>query len=191
MHKKRIRQIQTRDYSPHHLLLATAYYANHCGEQKIGGSYYPIIITITFSAMCLESLLNSIGSRIFKDWKSYERDDPKKKLKNVTKKMGISYKSNLEPWKSIYFAIDLRNEVAHGKPELITRETLLSADEQANRGLDIPYSALEKKLTQENSTKVLKSISLIISILIKSLTPEQLIGISTDGWLTRTEIHKG
>ncbi|KWB64156.1 hypothetical protein WL38_20285 [Burkholderia ubonensis] len=65
-------------------------------------------------AFAVEALINFVGSRKVPDWN--ERAQSPLKIKKLSKALGITMQSGIEPFDAISTLREIRNGLAHGKP---------------------------------------------------------------------------
>lgn len=124
-----MRQIRARIQHTHHIHIhndlasAAFFYRNKVianGEVKGGveGSYFDMMACVTMTAFALEAKINFLGDRLLgRKWR--ERDTSYEKLKKVCKAAGVKLDLNAKPFACFTYLKDIRDTLAHGKPELI------------------------------------------------------------------------
>jgi hypothetical protein len=178
-----LKRIQERQFSAHHMLIRAAVIARDRGSEKKPGWMFDELSAMTFSALAIEALCNSIGHRVIDDWdKDFESASPNAKLRILTKRLEIKYDKNKEPWAGARELIKFRNLVAHAKPQLIVEEKLMTQEEYDKRLFDIPQSKLESLITAANADRAVRTVEKLKELLIEKLDPEQKLGLALDGW---------
>jgi hypothetical protein len=94
--------------------------------------FNPTVVAMVFAFHTVEAYLNYVGERlapeIWKDERNYFRKEPYRgwegKLRKVMKLVGLSLASEDRPLKTILELRDLRDLIAHGKPEKLTGEVV-------------------------------------------------------------------
>src|SRR5688500_6340522 len=101
MEEKRILKcISERNFSAHHMLIRVASVAltrAKTGEHEVAAD---ALIVMTFSALAIEALCNSIGERVFKHaaWEDFESASPNAKLRLLAGRLELKYEKDKEPW---------------------------------------------------------------------------------------------
>jgi hypothetical protein len=72
------------------MLIAAARSALQDAEAKGPGSFYSELTAMTFSALAIEALCNSIGERMLEDWKDFESATPIAKLRLLASRLVCS-----------------------------------------------------------------------------------------------------
>ena len=186
---RKLKRTQERTFSAHHMLIRAASRANDAAAKKGAGWGLDVLATMTFSALAIEALCNSIGKCVVSDWKDFESASPNAKVRLLAHKLGVAYSKDAEPWSRARWLVTFRNLVAHAKLELVAEELLLTQEEHDKRLFDKPKSKLEKLLTFGNSSRALRAAEQLKDILVKKLSVEQKWGLAVDGWSGSTELH--
>jgi hypothetical protein len=186
---RRVKRTLQRNYSAHHTLINAAAHANRAAAKKEPGWFFHHLATMTFSALAIEALCNSIGKRVVSDWEDFESASPNAKLRILTERLSVPYKRDAEPWSTAIWLVKFRNLVAHAKPELIVVERIMTQDESDKRLFDDPKSKLEKMITAGNANRALQAAEQIKELLIGKLPPEERFGLISDGWSGHTVAH--
>ncbi len=105
------------------------------GEAKLASErerewFSPSLVAMVFASHTVEAYLNFVGERlapeIWKDERNYFRQEPYRgwdgKLRKVTELVGLPWSSEDRPLKTILELKDLRDLIAHGKPEKLEDE---------------------------------------------------------------------
>ncbi len=108
------------------------------GERERGWSY-PNIVAMVFAFHTIEAYLNYVGERLapetWKDeWNFFQREPYrgwKGKLRKVMELVGLSWTPEDRPLKTILELKDLRDLIAHGKPEKFAGEIVHPPDTEA------------------------------------------------------------
>jgi len=186
----KLKRTQERHFSAHHMLIEVARVANERAVKQEPGWFYDALTTMTFSALAVEALCNSIGERKVEDWEDYESSSPNAKLRLLAGRLSINYKKSEEPWFTARWLIKFRNRIAHAKPEFIKEERLLTQEELDKRLFDRPDSKLEREITIANAARALEATTSLKNILCAAISPTEALGLFTDGWSGNTEIAR-
>lgn len=165
------------------MLIRAAVIARDRGKEKKPGWMFDELSAMTFSALAIEALCNSIGERVIENWKKdFESSSPIAKLRILARQLGIKYEKDKEPWAGARDLIKFRNLVAHAKPQLILEENVMTQEESDKRLFDVPKSKLEKLVTAASANRAVQTVQKIKDILISKLEPGDKLGLIADGW---------
>ena len=180
---RKIRHLQERHYSAHHMLIRAASVALDRAKDKKPGWLYDELSAITFSALAIEALCNSIGERVVDGWADdFESSSPNAKLRILAERLGLIYDKKSEPWAGAYKLIKFRNRIAHAKPQLVVTNELISEADFDKRLLEAPKSKLEKMITASNAEQAVRTVEAIKTALTDKLSPDQGFGLTLDAW---------
>lgn len=172
---------QERNYAPHRHLMGIARNSERlCQPDRYGRPAAAwqshATIAMTFTAMALEGLANSVGVAICSSWiDEYERKPLVDKFKLLRAKLGISIVWNKPPWSSVKDLIDFRHAVVHPKPEVVIPEPMLAKAEDIPDFMDAPLSTVEMRMTPDNASLAIRTFDEVMEVL-RAATPEELRG---------------
>lgn len=147
---------------------------------------------MTYSALAIEALCNSLGDLVIPDWdKDFEMAPTAAKIRVLTNQLGIPYDKTKEPWSTAKDLGKFRNLVAHAKPQVIVEEKVMSQEDYDERLFDVPKSKLEKEITSANAERAVAAVERIKDLFIEKVTAEQRFGFTSDGWSGSTRAHDG
>lgn len=177
----KIKVTQRRHYSAHKMLLRTA-------EDLLLGKKYEErfcsdgdFIALVMSSLAIESLCNTVGDIIIKDWKDYESNNPKAKIRLICMELKIPYEKDDEPFKGLHWLIRFRNNIAHAKPEPLFDESSISRDEYIElQSTDGVQSKLEKMITIESAENAINSVRKLEEMIADRLPEEKKYLVSSD-----------
>ncbi|TAU91317.1 hypothetical protein ELI41_23640 [Rhizobium leguminosarum] len=140
MNKKiRVRVQETSRIYIHNDLSNTGYYFQQRIEKRLKeedreGIGLEMMACLTMMAFALEARINFLGFRLIKDWDEWL--PIKRKVKLVSKHLGISADFGKRPYKTVKLLKEFRDTLAHGKPATFTdaREIITTHDELEKRG---------------------------------------------------------
>jgi hypothetical protein len=184
--KKQISYSRERTFSAHNLFLSAARDAIDIAESDNSKKTFSSLTAITMSALAIEALCNAVGEKIFKEWSDYESSSPKAKLRIICDKLNIAYEPKAEPWLTVTWLSQLRNKLAHGKPQLITESDSLEESHYESKSWDKPESKLEQQLTIGNAKRAYKQITELKFLLSKNMPSGSSFGIAGDMWSGRS-----
>ena len=186
---RKIRVQKTRDFEPQHLLMHIAATALEDAQKKIPGWKNQELVAITFSALALEALANSFGSKLVSRWNDFESSSPIAKLRIICGELGISPDWSKGHWGTALWLVSFRNKIAHARPQPVTYDKIIS-EEKFNRTFhDMPSSDLENQVNLGNARQAVKAIIEIKwSFLskIKQLKPGKHSSLYSDGFSGNT-----
>lgn len=119
MTKIRVRHKGQRSIYIHNDLGGATHYFKARIDERIrqgdtDGIYFEYMTLATMLAFEFEARVNFLGQKLIKKWN--ERDSLRKKMKIVTKRLGITVDWKKSPFVSIDELKKLRDTLAHGKP---------------------------------------------------------------------------
>jgi hypothetical protein len=96
------------------------------------GWFYPVLVCEVFAFHAIEAYINFIGDRIapeiWNDERNYFRKEPYRgwdgKLRKILELVGLSYERDKPPMSTIMELRNIRDLIAHGKPETIAGEVI-------------------------------------------------------------------
>lgn len=184
-----MKRTQERTFSAHHMLIQAAAHAKKAAAKKDPGWFYHLLATITFSALAIEAICNSVGERVVVDWQDFEGSSPNAKLRLLAERLSVPYSKLDEPWSTARQLVKFRNLIAHAKPEFIIEERVMTQDENEKRLFDQPKSKLETLITSGNADRALQAAEKIKDLFLQELTPDQKLGLTIDGWSGSTKVY--
>lgn len=127
--KMRVKLTSDRAIYIHNDLSNTAFYfknrvTTRLEEGDHDGIFLEMIAGLTMTAFAMEASINFVGDKVLReDWN--ERAAYWKKVKQVFEALGIKPDFETRPFSSIGKMQALRDALAHGKPERITKEEIV------------------------------------------------------------------
>lgn len=186
---KKLRRRQERHYSAHNTFIHIARLELDKAKVKAPGWFNSAFIAITFSALAIEALCNAVGERVIPNWNDYEREGPLKKVERLANHLSLAFSLKKEPWRTINWLSKLRNDLAHPKPERVTIDKIIAANEKNSDRADAPDSKLEREITVGKAGSAYRAVEELKIALCKNIPPKDRFGLFSDGWATSTEIH--
>ena len=187
---QRFRKTQEREFFAHHMLLHAAECQINEARASEVGCFNKCLAAMVLSALAIEALANSVGSRVASNWAEFECLDPLAKLDSLAKTLSITYDPATEPWSAITQLARFRNDIAHPKPELISEEKLLPEAALDKTLFDSPQSQIERQITLGNAERAHKAVYSLKAIFTGSLPDDKRFGIYADMWSGGTELAK-
>jgi hypothetical protein len=97
---------------------------------------------------------------------SLERLTPREKVAVISAQLKVSVDNARRPWQTLKPLFGFRNEIAHGKPETVTAETVEPIDERLDEKLgQIARTDWEKFCTRRNAERAREDVEQILKIL--------------------------
>ncbi|MBM3449461.1 MAG: hypothetical protein FJX78_00455 [Armatimonadetes bacterium] len=115
-----------QDVRPHADFINGALFFATNAEQE-HGSYYSAMASLIFSAFELEAYVNFLGSKRFKSWSLLERLREEDKFQLLSEDLSIVPRWGSRPYQTLKWLRKFRNDIAHGKPEVIIVQELVSS----------------------------------------------------------------
>ena len=156
---KGIRVQKKRDFEPQHLLMHIAEIALEDAQKKIPGWKNQEIVAITFSALALEALANSFGSKLVSRWDDFENSSPIAKLRIICGELGISPDWSKGHWGTALWLVNFRNKIAHARPQLVTYDKIISNEKFKRIFHDSPPSDLESQVNFGNAKQAVNAVT--------------------------------
>ena len=180
--EKKISVERERPFSPHHIFLATARDAIELSENDKSKSSFSAITAITMSALAIEALSNAVGERVIDSWEDFESSSPKAKLRIICDELDINYDPSIEPWSTVVWLSNIRNKLAHGKPQLVKETYVCGEQEHQKRDWEKPESKLEKSLTIGSAKRAYERVTELKYLLCKNIPSGKAFGLAGDMW---------
>lgn len=134
-------------------------------EQK--KPYWLWMGSLIFTAFSFEAYLNHIGKILFTCWNRLERLSPDSKLDIVCEKLGILLPIGERPRQTIKGLFKFRNELAHGKTNIIEPDdTILDGDQYTGDLIeDFPETKWEKYCNISNAERAREDIEKVMQLI--------------------------
>jgi hypothetical protein len=179
---KKVKVERERPFSPHHIFLGAAKDAIDIAESDPKKRQFSSVTAITMSALAIEALCNAIGERVVEEWEDFESSSPKAKLRILCDELNIDFDANIEPWSTAVWLGNLRNRLAHGKPQIVKESYICGVEEHKKRSWDKPEAKLEKSLTIGNAKRAYEKITELKFLLCRNVPPGKAFGLVGDMW---------
>jgi hypothetical protein len=171
-----------RLFSAHHILLSTANVALRDAELQPGKLQHQLI-AMTFSALALEALSNTLGEQFVSNWRHFEMAPVIAKLRTVADQLGIeNVDFDQEPWSGALWLMSFRNKVAHAKPERLKATKVMTEEQFRKTEFDFTQSKLELEISVANAKRAVETVrSILRNFFDRSrVTLEDFEGILSD-----------
>ncbi len=167
--KAKARVTKERDVRPHAELWHTANCLLDAGQREPKGSTHQFRASLVFRAFFLEAFLNWLGQQLIPHWRYLERLTPREKLDLLADLIKVQPDYGSRPWQMVKVLFGFRNDVAHGKPEILRRETLEDLDESLDERLGVFLRTdWERLCTEENAVRAKEDVGKIAMILYEN-----------------------
>lgn len=185
----KLKVTQKRHFSAHNDLLRVADNFLHACELEGRWCREGDFVCIVMCSLAVESLCNTTGELVFKDWKDdFEKCTPQAKIRILCEKLNITYSRSNEPFQTLHWLISFRNKIAHAKPEPIEKHLFATQKEYQDLCSSIgPQSKLENLINIENAKKSLFQIQEFRRLLSKAIPEEFAWLIERDSWGMESE----
>lgn len=180
---EKIRVQKERDFEPQHLLMRVAENALEDAEKKIDGWKNQEIIAITFSALAIEALANSFGSKLNLNSDAFEKNSPILKLEIICKELEIALDWNKEHWATIWWLSNFRNKIAHPQPQSVSCDEILSLKKfHYTFHQELPPSDLENEITLGKAQSAVKAVREIKWLFLSKDKCKRFASLYSDGF---------
>ena len=186
---QRVKRTRERTFSAHHILLRTARRALERAEADEEGSMLEALTALTFAALAVEAICNSIGETVIPDWKDFESATPIAKSRLIAEHLEVTYDKAGNPWQTVRWLVGFRSKIAHAKLEVVTEEKILTQAEAEQQRFDIPESKLEKDITVKNASRAVAAVENFMDMLVAKVPEELRIGLRADGFESTISLH--
>ena len=141
-------------------------------QSDTAGNYWVLMSALLLTAFTFESYLNHIGPQLFKSWNALERLGPLEKLEIVCEKFGISFPPGERPLQSIVTLFKFRNDLAHGKDEVLSTSELRDNETMHTSLGEQPKAKWEKTIAWETVKQLRADLEQVIRKLHVAADPE-------------------
>jgi hypothetical protein len=179
---KKLKVQHIRHFHAYHQLLQTARMVLEDIKEGRRGSYHYQTIAITFSALALESIVNSFGEQFIDGWSDFETASPIAKLRIVFSHFDLDIDTKNDPLAAAIWLIKFRNKIAHAKPEQVKFDGELTEEQFEKIQYEPPKSKLEKTISLANAKRAVAAIETIKNMLCEQLSIEKIENFLHDGW---------
>nr|WP_317892038.1 hypothetical protein [uncultured Sphingomonas sp.] len=143
-------------------------------QERADGIFLDMMAMVTMVAFALEGYVNFVGGtlieRCVKDqdcaaesWKVFDKKGPRDKIKAIRKMTGMEIDWNKRPYVTVTELIDLRNMLAHPKPERPKHREFeaVGTDSELKQLLRSYRPEYEERLTWEFATRAYDDVEAI------------------------------
>jgi hypothetical protein len=149
---------------------ASLWHTSECllerGLEQERASFHQFMASLVFTAFSFEAYLNWLGTQVFPHWNYLERLSPKEKLALLSDQLKVTVDDGQRPWQTIRPLFEFRNDIAHGKPEVITTHSIEKINDHLDRTVGkIAPTEWERFCTRENAERARKDVEEILNVL--------------------------
>jgi hypothetical protein len=163
---RRARVQQKREVRIHSELWHTANCLLEAGQKDIKASAHQFRASLVFRAFFLEAFLNWLGHYLVPHWSYLERLKPREKLELVNDVIHVTPDYGSRPWQIVNGLFTFRNDLAHGKREILQVESEEDFNEFLNGNVDhAAQTEWERFSTQENAVRAKEDVEKIATLL--------------------------
>lgn len=136
------------------------------GIADSSGSHHQFMASLVFTAFTLEAALNHVGQSVFSCWQDLERLAPRKKLNVLAERIGVEVDYGRPPWLVMNDLFGFRNDIAHGKSEIMRSNEVLPLREHTEENFHAyVMTRWESYCTQRNAEKAREDVEKIVRAL--------------------------
>lgn len=163
---RKARVTKQRDVRIHAELWHTSNCLLRVGQKERTGSAHQFRASLVFRAFALEAFLNWLGQKLIPHWKYLERLNPIQKLDLLSDLTHVKPDYGSHPWQIVKELFGFRNDIAHGKPETLSGETLENLDDFLDGKLrQYLQTDWERFCTEQNAVKAQEDVEKIAALL--------------------------
>lgn len=118
-------------------------------KQKKDGYFYEIMSSLIVAAFKHEAFVNHLGYALLPNWHDLERKRHSDKHNAILKEIGLSIDKGQRPFQTLHDLFDARNEIAHGKPQLLTHDSVVENGTREEMRRRKPFTKWESLCTLE------------------------------------------
>jgi transcriptional regulator with XRE-family HTH domain len=160
--------------------------AREFAKKSPGVFNYHAMVTMVFSSLAFEAMMNLFGETYFGKWNDFESASPIAKLRIIANKVGVEINFDKFPWNEVRRMVKFRNEIAHTKPDFSEKD-IFEYREPSPDDFVIP---LKSEATIENAEKAEKILGEIYNIFLKKIPDHHRFGLDRDRVGISYDIHK-
>ncbi len=117
------------------------------------GYFYELMSCLVIAAFKHEALINHLGYALLPNWQELERERHSDKQKAILRELGLSIDIGRRPFQTLHDLFDARDELAHGKPELLTHDSVVKSGSREQMRRRKPLTKWESLCTLEFATR--------------------------------------
>lgn len=94
-------------------------------KRKNDGYFYEVMSCLVISAFKHEAFINHLGYAILPNWNELERKRHSDKQNAILTELAVSIDKGKRPFQTLHALFDARDELAHGKPQSLTHDSVV------------------------------------------------------------------
>jgi hypothetical protein len=94
-------------------------------KRKNDGYFYEVMSCLVISAFKHEAFINHLGYAILPNWNELERERHSDKQNAILTELAVSIDKGKRPFQTLHALFDARDELAHGKPQSLTHDSVV------------------------------------------------------------------
>lgn len=118
-------------------------------KRKHDGYFYEIVSCLIVAAFKHEAFINHLGYALLQNWNVFEHKSNSCKQNEILKEIGLSIDKNQRPFQTLHDLFNARNELAHGKPQLLTHDSVVESGAREEMRRRKPLTKWESLCTLE------------------------------------------
>jgi hypothetical protein len=144
--------------------------------KKLPGYSYELMSCLVFAAFKHEAFINHLGFRVIPDWSAIERSSHCAKLEKLSAHLDVTIDKETRPFQTLRDLFAARDEIAHGKPVLLTHENVVETGTREELRRKKPLTKWESLCNLEFAKQAYEDTEQIAELLWKaaSLDPNEL-----------------
>ena len=118
-------------------------------KRQNGGYFYELMSCLVFTAFKHEAFINHLGYKLLPNWNELERERHSDKQGAIFEELGLAVDKGQRPFQTLRDLFHARDELAHGKPQLLTHESLVETGSREQIRRRKPLTKWESLCTLE------------------------------------------
>lgn len=118
-------------------------------KRQNDGYFYEIMSCLVFAAFKHEAFINHLGNALLPNWRQLERNSHIDKQNAILTELALSLDKGRRPFQTLHDLFDSRDELAHGKPELLTHDSVVESGSREHMRRRKPLTKWESLCTLE------------------------------------------
>lgn len=150
-------------------------------HEKNQGELTACVTAVALSAFAIESLSNTVGSRLYPTWEAeHAFKSPPAKVRLLGARLGLNLDEDKQPLSEIVALFKLRNQLAHSRPEDVAESKHLTEEEYNNPAYFWPRSTLEGKLSLAQAERAVGLVKDLKHLYSDAMPPDLAYGINVE-----------
>lgn len=116
-------------------------------KQQKDGYFYEIMSCLVVAAFKYEAFINHLGYALLSSWHELERERHSDKQSAILTELGVSIDKGRRPFQTLYDLFYARDELAHGKPQLLVHDSVTETRDREDMRRHKPLTKWESLCT--------------------------------------------